>query len=204
MKENLYQLIKERDTHFPESIIRNMMFQVVCDINHFGRRTAVNSCLSANLGTQRSSIHASPRILPSWLETREFAVLGSWFSENSRFRFGQRDTIASPLHWLCINAMVSGTGGMHRCIYFILHVQSNHSLRLSFIHLFIRFCCIQHAMAVASICGQWAAFWLNCTHFDHYFQVAVRSINYLKFALFWERPIRYGLVTFYFISNESK
>lgn len=28
MKENLYQLIKERDTHFPESIIRNMMFQV--------------------------------------------------------------------------------------------------------------------------------------------------------------------------------
>lgn len=28
MQENLYQLIKERDTHFPESTIRNMMFQV--------------------------------------------------------------------------------------------------------------------------------------------------------------------------------
>lgn len=28
MKENLYQLIKERETHFPESTIRNIMFQV--------------------------------------------------------------------------------------------------------------------------------------------------------------------------------
>ncbi|XP_055296509.1 serine/threonine-protein kinase ICK [Sitodiplosis mosellana] len=29
MKENLYQLIKERDTHFPEGSIRNIMFQVL-------------------------------------------------------------------------------------------------------------------------------------------------------------------------------
>lgn len=28
MKENLYQLIKERETHFPEGTIRNIMFQV--------------------------------------------------------------------------------------------------------------------------------------------------------------------------------
>lgn len=28
MKENLYQLIKERDTHFPDGTIRNIMFQV--------------------------------------------------------------------------------------------------------------------------------------------------------------------------------
>lgn len=32
MKENLYQLIKERETHFPESTIRNIMFQVSCGI----------------------------------------------------------------------------------------------------------------------------------------------------------------------------
>lgn len=52
-------------------------------------------------------------------------------------------------------------------------------------HLFkIRFCCIQHGMAVASINGQWVAFWLNCTHFVHYFLAAVRSINYLKFVPF--------------------
>lgn len=30
MKENLYQLIKNRDTHFPEGTIRNIMFQVRC------------------------------------------------------------------------------------------------------------------------------------------------------------------------------
>lgn len=29
MKENLYQLIKERETHFPEGTIRNIMFQVI-------------------------------------------------------------------------------------------------------------------------------------------------------------------------------
>ncbi|XP_031628185.1 serine/threonine-protein kinase ICK [Contarinia nasturtii] len=29
MKENLYQLIKERDSHFPEGAIRNIMFQVL-------------------------------------------------------------------------------------------------------------------------------------------------------------------------------
>lgn len=28
MRENLYQLIKNRDTHFPEATIRNIMFQV--------------------------------------------------------------------------------------------------------------------------------------------------------------------------------
>lgn len=28
MKENLYQLIKDRETHFPEGTIRNMLFQV--------------------------------------------------------------------------------------------------------------------------------------------------------------------------------
>lgn len=28
MKENLYQLIKERETSFPEATIRNIMFQV--------------------------------------------------------------------------------------------------------------------------------------------------------------------------------
>lgn len=28
MKENLYQLIKEREMHFPEGTIRNIMFQV--------------------------------------------------------------------------------------------------------------------------------------------------------------------------------
>lgn len=29
MKENLYQLIKEREMHFPEGTIRNIMFQVI-------------------------------------------------------------------------------------------------------------------------------------------------------------------------------
>lgn len=28
MKENLYQLIKDRETHFPEGTIRNMLLQV--------------------------------------------------------------------------------------------------------------------------------------------------------------------------------
>lgn len=76
-----------------------------------------------------------------------------------------------------------------------IHSRAIESAEL-FIHSFVRFCCIQHAMAVASICGRWVAFWLNCTHFDHCFQAAVRSINYLKFAPFWERPKRYRLLTF--------
>lgn len=35
MKENLYQLIKDRDTHFPEISIRNMLYQV--NIYIYGR-----------------------------------------------------------------------------------------------------------------------------------------------------------------------
>lgn len=32
MKENLYQLIKEREMHFPEGSVRNIMFQVIYGI----------------------------------------------------------------------------------------------------------------------------------------------------------------------------
>lgn len=35
MKENLYQLIKEREMHFPEGSVRNIMFQVIYGIFQF-------------------------------------------------------------------------------------------------------------------------------------------------------------------------
>ncbi|XP_037038192.1 serine/threonine-protein kinase dyf-5 isoform X2 [Bradysia coprophila] len=37
MKENLYQLIKDRETHFPEGTIRNMLFQVLSGLGFMHR-----------------------------------------------------------------------------------------------------------------------------------------------------------------------
>lgn len=77
MKENLYQLIKEREMHFPEGTIRNIMFQVIyldfCFFN--GIVVVVKMVFGTVLGFEWISIHASTWVLPSRSKARKFTML---------------------------------------------------------------------------------------------------------------------------------
>ena len=75
MKENLYQLMKERYDHgdklFPEHMIRNMMYQV----SQTGEQRAYTCSPNGKIllylakGTPRPGIHAQARLLPPRHET---------------------------------------------------------------------------------------------------------------------------------------
>lgn len=60
MKENLYQLIKDRETHFPEGTIRNMLFQVR------GLTLRINNrfYFISHSGFKWIGLHASAWLLP--------------------------------------------------------------------------------------------------------------------------------------------
>lgn len=64
MKENLYQLIKDRETHFPEGTIRNMLFQVGGGWNFRFVFYSILTISESNIGFKWIGFHASSWFLP--------------------------------------------------------------------------------------------------------------------------------------------
>ncbi|XP_041423675.1 serine/threonine-protein kinase MAK-like [Xenopus laevis] len=51
MKENLYQLMKDRNKLFPESVIRNIMYQILQGLAFIHKHEKIRCSLRMKLGT---------------------------------------------------------------------------------------------------------------------------------------------------------
>ena len=96
MKENLYQMMKERYDHgdklFPEGVIRNMMFQVKIV------ETEILHTEIFSEGVARPRLHAQTRLLSPRHEAGEPALHGPRPHQDRGLRPRQRDQVEAALH----------------------------------------------------------------------------------------------------------